>query len=118
MSFLTSLESIAVVITCFVLIFFAIFFLYIFIVEYFFKRKDAQAEESEYPLEDASEESMCVTDVCDIVFFIHVASERIKRLNNPDLKYALEELNSAAGHCLTAAQTIVDLNYPVDEDDL
>lgn len=118
MSFLASLESIAVVITCFVLMFFAIFFLYIFIVEYFFKRKDAQAEEPESPPEEVSEESMCVTDIGDIVFFIYRASERIKRLENPDLKNALENLNSAAADCLSAQQCIVDLTYPVDEDEL
>ena len=62
-----------------------------------------------------SQESCIIGNLGDILEFINDTSEDIVKLDNPDLKHALEELNRAEANILTAMQVIGDLTYPVDE---
>ena len=62
--------------------------------------------------------SNIISDLSYIVCGINEVSTGIKELDNPDLHFALENLNSAATEVLSAAQVILDLNYPIDEEEL
>ena len=109
-------------------IFYAAFFIVMFIIavyvlfDYLKERaekssqKELSGENNDSSFE-ISEESRIVTDLGDIVYFINISSVGIRKLNNPDLCYALEELKNASAHTLAAMQCIVDLNYPVDEEE-
>lgn len=106
----------------------------IMLYDYFEERKARKVEEKqsesedEYVIEltdkDAAVEfdlkrdtSKIISDLGYIVCGINEVSTGIKELDNPDLHYALENLNSAAGEVLQAAQVIIDLNYPIDEEE-
>lgn len=121
MSFLASLESIVVVITCFVLMFFAIFFLYIFIVEYFFKRKEAQAEGPASPLEEDSEEfylfpeTEFIESLSSLVIDLSLVSREIKKLNRSEFDIVISNLNTACDCIMNSSKTIFELTYMVVE---
>ena len=43
-------------------------------------------------------------------------AEDLKKIDNPDLKPALEVMNRAISNVLTAQQLVSDLNYPIDDE--
>ena len=79
------------------------------------KKKKQSLEEPKSTLE-VTPEGQIITDLGDIVYFINAVSGEIRKLNNPDLKHALEELNKSSALVLQAMQDVVDLNYPLDDD--
>ena len=62
--------------------------------------------------------SMIISDLNIQVCHINEISENIAAMKNPDLNFVLEELNAASERILRGVQAVVDLNYPVDEEEL
>ena len=65
--------------------------------------------------DELSEYADCMCEVTSINVSIFESSVRLRKLNNPDLKYALEELNLASDHVCEALRHIHGMNYPIDE---
>lgn len=80
--------------------------------------KEESAESDSYSDEEQDELSDyadCMCDVSSINVHIFESSVRLHGFNNPDLKYALEELNLASDHICEALRHLNSLNYPIDE---
>lgn len=94
----------------------------ILLYDYFKERKEKEFEpygcscyESE---EELSKYSDCMCDICSINVSLFEASLKIRNLDDPELKFALEELNIASAHICNSLRHIYELNYPIDEEEL
>lgn len=84
--------------------------------EYEAEQKDSEESESEEFI--ITRETQIIERLSGVVCDMYDISSAIKALNNPNLDYSLEELNSAAEDVLKAIQYVYDLNYPIDEEEL
>lgn len=99
----------------------------ILLYDYFLERKARKSEaEQEKCDSEACEspefiitrETQIIESLSGVICDMYDISSAIKSLNNPNLDYSLEELNSAAEDVLKAIQYVYDLNYPIDEEEL
>ena len=60
----------------------------------------------------------CMCEISSINVEIFLASRHLRELNDPELKFALEELNIASDHICNSLRHIYELNYPIDEEEL
>ena len=97
----------------------------VMLYDYFQERKlrKSEAEHEDFEKSEPEEfivtrESQIIESLSGVVCDMYNISTAIKSMNNPDLDYSLEELNSAAEDVLKAIQYVYDLNYLIDEEGL
>lgn len=104
----------------------------ILLYDYFLERKVRKVEEKQSESEaqlEASEDcpdledeltgyADCMCEISSINVEIFLASRHLRELNDPELKFAFEELNIASDHICNSLRHIYELNYPIDEEEL
>lgn len=68
--------------------------------------------------DELSDYADCMCEISSINVYIFESSVHLRKLDNPELKYALEELNLASDHVCNSLRHIYELNYPIDEEEL
>ena len=102
--------------------------LYDYFLERKFRKSEAKYSESKAYFEafedcpDVEDEldgyADCMCDISSINVEIFLASRHLRELNDPELKFALEELKVASDHVSNSLRHIYKLNFPIDEEDL
>ena len=104
----------------------------IMLYDYFQERKARKSEAKQSELEaqfEASEECSdledeltgyadCMCEISSINVEIFLASRHLRELDDPELKFALEELNIASDHICNSLRCIYELNYSIYEEEL
>ena len=128
MSVINSIGDVCFTLFYILLVLMAVVVLY----DYFRERKACKSEanqsESEVQLEGSldcsdSEDELtgyadCMCEISSINVEIFIASRHLRELNDPELKFTLEELKIASDHICNSLRHIYKLNYPVDEEEL
>lgn len=94
--------------------------------EYFAKSGDESEEEKEEvpksdscPDEEKDELSKytdCMCEISSINVYIFESSVHLRKLDNTELKYALEELKLASDHVCNSLCFMYELNYPISSE--
>ena len=76
---------------------------------------DSCSDEEQDELSDYAD---CMCEISSINVYLFESLVHLRKLDNPELKYALEELNLASDHVCNSLRHMYELNYSIDEEEL